>query len=151
MRLSHGIYGLNLCINLFSSINLSVLPIIFGLCSSNQGKPRKIECLRLIIKLKDIRRANSSKTTRICPHSSIIFLEATCPPSMNIIEVGQIRFSKVILCVRENSRCMKQEFTLVSKREETCMMVLFDVLTWTMTEKTLLTCLDKMQPLLGIG
>ena len=101
--------------------------------------------------MKDITHANLFKTTRIDSDSSTILLEAIGQPSMIIIEAGRWIFSKVILCVRENSRCMKQEFTLVSKREETCMMVLFDVLTWTMTEKTLLTCLDKMQPLLGIG
>ena len=82
--------------------------------------------------------------------SPTILLEAIGWPSMTIIEVGQGSFSKAILCVEEKSRSMKQELAPVLGLG-TWTMVLLDVLTWTRVEKTLLSCLDNMEPLPGIG
>ena len=71
---------------------------------------------------------------------------------MTIIETRQGGFSKVILCVMK--KISIHEARVGTNTQESRNMydgTLLDVLTWTMAEKTLLSCLDKMEPFLGIS
>ena len=55
------------------------------------------------------------------------------------------------MCVKAKFGSMKEELAPLSKRVGTCTMVLLDVFPWIRAEKSLLNCLDNLEPFLVIG
>ena len=126
-----------------------LLQSIIGLCSSNHGKPSTVGCLGLRIILKETMHPKSPKSMCIGSDASNIFPEAMGRPSITTTDTGQGSLRKGIWCFWAKSLSMKQELAPVSKRAWTWSWQL-GVLTCTWAEKTVLTCLEEMEPLLRI-
>ena len=124
------------------------LQSIHGLCSSNHGKPRTIGCSGLRIILKETTHPKSPKSMCIGSDYSTIFPEAMGRPSITTTQTGQGSVCKDIWCFWAKSLSMKRELAPLSKRAWTWSWLL-GVLICNWVEKTLLTCLDEMEPTLG--
>ena len=91
---------------------------IFGLWSSNQGRPRTIGCSGLRIMLKEIMLARSPRTILSGSDSSTMSPEAMGRPSMTPTATGLGSLFKRMFCDKANSRSMKQELAPESRRAE---------------------------------